>query len=187
MFGLRFALEEIRSGRAKTATDLSRALVERSGLPALRALLREHFAGRARTLKARSALNSLRAVGRRLEQVDGARGADLEAQIERVEAGAHELAELRLAHLALSGSARLSETEVAEVLRLTAPGDGPQRLGLDVGAPLDAVRDAALRGVERWRVRGENPALDPVTAQACEVAARSYEGLYVAATAAPSG
>jgi hypothetical protein len=183
MFGLRWALTELRAGRVVTSADLSRSLTEVSGIGALRRLLREHFAGRAAALKARSALSSLRALGRDVSAADPAAGATIEAAVERAELSWPELADLRLAHLVLSGAARLSAQQAEEALRVIGTGPATHRVGLTDGVSPDVLRAALVEGVERWRTAAASPLADPVTVEACELIARAYESLHAASAA----
>jgi hypothetical protein len=64
VFGVRFCVDEIRSNRSATATELAQALVAESGLDALRALITERFLPRAHILQARTALVGLRSIAR---------------------------------------------------------------------------------------------------------------------------
>ena len=184
LFGLRLSLSAMKEGRVSTAPQLSALLVGASGLPELRRVLREAFQPRAEVLKARSTLVALGAVARRLRADDPLGAMDLEAAIERVSAGAHQLAELRLAHLAMTRAARFSDDEVSEVQRLTTAASPHARAGLDPDAPRDVVEATALQGIERWRGRAEDPLADRITAEAASILVRSYEGIYAAARAA---
>ena len=179
MFGVRYSVDAIREGRVKTATDLANALIEVSGLGELRRVIDGHFLPRATTLKGRSALSSLRRLARLISSKDPAASQQIEATVEAIEASAHEFAELRLAHLVLSGAVTFSDEEVDEARRMTAGGDARTRLGLDSGAAATDVQAAALAGVERWRTRGASPMATPTLRDAAEVMARSYEGLYL--------
>lgn len=182
MFGLRFAVAEVRSGRAHTATDLARSLTNVSGIAAVRGLLEGHFAARARALKARSAVQALRAAADALVVAGDPQGERMLAAIERMEAGASDLARLRLVHLAISGAARLTEAERAEIANITGEAAPVTVLGLGQDAPPAAIQTAALSGIQKWRERGNRPLIDPATAEACELATRIYEGLYSAAS-----
>jgi GTPase SAR1 family protein len=184
MYGVRLTLTQLRAGRVSTASDLAALLVEASGLQELRRLLAEHFMPRAQQLKSRSAVAAVRRLSRRLASTnpDGAR--ELDAEAERIEAGAREFAELRLAHLALSRAVKLSTEETEEVARLTGPGDAARRLGLPAEADPAVVTSAALAGIERWRGRAEDPLADRLLVEAAEIVVRSYEGIYAAARAA---
>ena len=168
MFGVRFCVQRLVEGQARTAADLARALVEVSGLQGLRAVLDAHFGARARILKARSVLSSLRALARRVSAVDAAAGQQLDTAIERVEAGAHEFAQMRALHLVLAGAARLQDDEANEVIDLVA-------------SPPTADAPVLLAAIERWRTRAASPLVDPTTAEVCDVVARSYEAAYAAA------
>jgi hypothetical protein len=178
LFGVRLSLGEIREGRAETATQLAHTLVAASGVDRLTDVLDGHLARRSTALKARSALIGLRALARDLADADPRGSEKLAAEVERVEAGAHELAELRLLHLLLSGEVALPEDEQQEVARLTADGDPAERLGLPAEAGIEAERAVALHRLEAWRQRAAHPLTDRSTAEACEAIAHSYERLY---------
>jgi Dynamin family len=178
LFGVRFAMAEISAGRATGAADLAPRLVERSGLQGLRRLIAEHFLPRARLLKARSALVALRALAADLRAADAQAADHLGREAERIEAGAIEFAQLRVAHLVLSGSVELSEDQRAEVERVVLAPTREQALGIAAGSPPDASRQAALAGIERWRARAANPIAAPVFVETCETIARTYEGIF---------
>ncbi len=186
MYGLRRAVEEVRSGRVTTSSELARRLVDCSGLAPLQSLIRGHFMTRATALKVRSVLTGLRQVAGRLADTDPAGARTLQTAIEQAESSAHELAELRLLHLVLAGVATLDEDEVDEVRRVTT-GTARARLGLPPDASADDCQQQALAAIDRWRQRASSPLMDPATREACGVLARSYEGLYVdvAGTARP--
>lgn len=93
-------------------------------------------------------------------------------------AASHELAELRLTHLAMTGSARFNDAERREVQRLTGAPTPAERAGLPPETEGAQVAAAALGAIERWRARAEDPLVDPVTAEAAAIAVRSYEGVF---------
>jgi hypothetical protein len=186
MFGLRSCVRWIRAGEASTATDLARLLVESSGLDELRSLLREHFLPRSQALRVRSVLVALRARARRVSSSDPSLAAAIESALEPIEVGAHELAELRLAHLLHTGMVRFGDEERDEVGRLLRGGAVTTRLGLGHDAGEDAVRSTALAGIERWRHLTGTATLDPSRHEACDTLIRTYEGIYAAAFAATS-
>jgi hypothetical protein len=187
VFGVRFAIEELRTGRASTASDVSRALVEVSGLRGLQRLFDEHFLPRSRALKARSALLALRHVAQSLAREAPDVTHRLDAELEAIESSTHEFAELRLVHMVMSGTVQLSADEENEMRRVVGPGGLTEKLALDEDAGVDAVRAAALDGVERWRTKAANPLVDRGVTDACEIMARSYEGIYVAVVDEPGG
>ncbi|HEX9260032.1 MAG TPA: dynamin family protein [Acidimicrobiales bacterium] len=186
LFGVRLCIARIRAGEVSTAVELARVLVEVSGLTELSGLLRDHFLPRARTLQVRSVLSGLRAMAARVGASDPALAATVVAGVEELEAGAHELAELRLVHLLLTGMVSFGDDDAAEVRRVTGTSGTAARLGLPDDASPAEQQAAALAGIEKWRVRGERPTLDPAGREACAVVVRSYEGLYAAAFAPPS-
>jgi hypothetical protein len=180
LFGVRFAVEQVRAGRAGTTGQLAAALLDVSGLRDLERAVDERLRPRAATLQARSALVALSGVADDLEASDPDAARRLRRGLDEVAAAAHELAELRLAHLVATGMTGLDDDEAATALRLTGGADATDRLGLDPDAGPDERRAAALAAIERWRTRGGHPGNDPVTTEVCDIAARSAEGLYVA-------
>lgn len=179
LFGVRFSVQAIRGGQARSAPELARLLVDVSGLNALRAVLDGHFAARAQMLKARSALSSLRSSVRELTAADPPGAQRLMLEIERFEASTHAFAELRLVHMVLSGMLRMSPEAKAEISRLTAGGPAASRVGCAPGASEDEIRTAALTGIERWRQMASSPLIDRDSADAYNIAVRSYEGIYM--------
>ena len=178
LFGVRFCLHELRNGAAVTATQLAERLVRASGIERLIEVLDGHLETRSVVLKARSALIGLRTLAGELAADDPTGSERLHSAVEQVEAGAHELAELRLLHLLLTGAVALGEEEQLEVARLTGGGDPAERLGLPADVGIEAERTATLQRIEAWRTRAAHPLTDRTTADACEVIAQSYERLY---------
>jgi hypothetical protein len=156
-------------------------LVQHSGLAGLRALIAEHFLPRARTLQARSALVSLRGLARELGGRDPATADRIERAAEQIEASAIEFARLRAAHLVSTGAARFADADRLELERLLLGGTPSASLGLDAGAPPDAVRQSAQAVVQRWRTKATNPLADRIVVEVCETAARAAESLYATA------
>lgn len=181
MYGVRFALDQIRGG-ASSAAQLAPLLVQRSGLPDLRGIIERHFLPRARVLQARTALVALRALAHDLRADDPAGAGQIEREAERIEAGAVEFAQLRVAHLVLSGAVRVAEDERAEIERVLLAPDGPSALGLPGDAPADDRRSLAIAGIERWRTKASDPLADPALVETCETVARTYEGIYAGAS-----
>jgi hypothetical protein len=181
LYGIRLAVSLIGDGEVKTATELSAALLERSGIRGLQRVLTEAFADRAASLKARSALVALRAIAATLGRDGMAGSAAIAEAIDRLEASSGALALLRLQHLVLAGHLELAPDEQAEVERLTGAGGGAARLGLEEDASAETIRAAALAGVERWRGRAGNPLSDRRTIEAAEIVSRAYEEIYATA------
>lgn len=181
LYGLRLAARVVAKGDVKSATDLSDALLERSGIRALQRVLAEAYGDRAALLKARSALVALRAIGAALGR-DGVTGSvEIAEAIDRLEASSGALALLRLQHLVLAGHLELDAFERDEIGRLVGAGTDGERVGLATDASAGAVRAAALAGVERWRSRAGNPLSDRRTIEAAEIVSRAYEEIHAAA------
>src|SRR5687767_3176237 len=120
MFGVRLATTLIRQGMTDPTT-ISNELVKRSGLDELRSVLSTQFSERRDLLKARSALLAVDLVLTREEP--RAATAHLAGEVERVLAGAHEFAELRLLSALRAGAIKLPKEVLQEAERLLG-GDG---------------------------------------------------------------
>lgn len=183
MFGVRVAVEEVRSGRATTAAALGRTLVQVSGLTGLQEVISRHFAPRARVLQARTALAGLRAIARAVKPLNAALAAEVERRVEEIEATTVQFAQVRAAHLVSSGVVNFAVDEAAELDRLLNGNDAAQMLGLSPGAAPNEVLAAAVAGISRWRTLASDPMADPAFSEVCEVAARTLEQIYADAAA----
>jgi Dynamin family len=186
IFGLRLAMMYVRQGR-DSSPALAAELVRASGLPELQAVLSVQFAQRRDLLKARSGLLALERVLAGRSVADPAEVKVLAAEVERIGSGAHEFVELRVLSALRCGEVELpsSEAETAERL-LGGQGVSPgQRLALGSRVSDEAVRSAALRELDRWRRRAEDPFADRAAVRAYRAVARTCEGL-VAALSSPA-
>lgn len=184
LYGLRLLVHEIQSGRCASGGDMARLLVTDSGLAGLRALIAERFLPRARVLQARAALGALRSLARALTADDPEAGRRLDSEVERVESSVLDFAQLRLAHLVLSGTVIFSAEERSEMERILQVDLPPSvRLALDEGAGVAEIKGAALVAVGRWRTRAADPMNDTAQAEACETMAHSFEAIYAQAAA----
>jgi energy-coupling factor transporter ATP-binding protein EcfA2 len=181
MFGLRLAVQLVADGRVSTSTELSSALLERSGIRELQRMLTERYGRRAQALKARSALAALRVIGEELDRRGVAGASDIVVSVDRLEASSQDLALLRLLHLVLTGAVELTAAERAEVDRLCGAAPAGERVGIGAEATASQVRAAALDAIERWRSRAASPLSDRRTIEAAEIVSRAYEGIYAAA------
>ncbi|TCO44216.1 hypothetical protein [Actinocrispum wychmicini] len=163
MFGLRLAVTLLRQG-FDTPEKLAGELSRRSGIDDLREQIRIQFQSRTRLLKARSALNALEHLG------------PLRAEVERLRAGAHEFAEIRVLDSLREGRIAMPAELAAQAQRLLG-GHGAavtSRLGLgDAADP----RQAALAALVRWRRLAENPLSNRQCVAAARVVVRTCEGL----------
>jgi len=178
MFGLRLSMMLLGQGAADPGR-LSAELVRRSGLDELREVLATQFTQRRDVLKARSALNALDLVLRREPRPAAA---PLVAEVERIFAGAHEFAELRLLSDLRSRVVKLPRELVEEAERLLG-GDGgvpAARLGLVGEAAPAELHAAALDALGRWRRRAESPLASRPVIDAAQVIVRSCEGILAA-------
>lgn len=175
LFGLRVSLMLLGQGISDPGT-LSAELVRRSGLDELRGVLASQFTERRDLLKARSALLAIDLVLRREPRP---RAAPIAAEVERILAGAHEFAELRLLSDLRGRVVKLPREQLDEAERLLG-GDGgapATRLGLPADAAPQELRAAALDALGRWRRRAESPLASRATTDAARVIVRSCEGV----------
>jgi hypothetical protein len=156
--------------RPPTAGELSRRLIEMSGVTDLRTLIRARFVRQANVLKARSALGALREVARLLAERDAAAGAALDGRLDRFMAAANELESLRALTLLTAGLTKLQDVAEREALA-----------ALDRGAGTDVSRAELVELVDRWRSLAQDPVHDPATAEVCNAVAHVYEQAYVSA------
>jgi hypothetical protein len=175
LFGVRLSTTLIRQG----ITDPNRIaaeLVKRSGLDELRAVLSTQFTERRDLLKARSALLAVDLV---LTREPRQAAAPLTAEVERILAGAHEFAELRLLSTLRSGAVRLPTEALEEAERLLGGegGSAAARLGLDPAAGPSELRSAALDAVTRWQRRAASPMSSRAVSDVARVVVRSGEGV----------
>lgn len=188
MFGIRVALPLIRQGRTGTASALAERLSSKSGIQDLRQELLERFAGRRDVLLARSVLI---AVERLAADAPDQVAVELRAEAERIRAGAHALAEIRLLNDHRRGAVTFVGVDGADVERLLG-SDGVSitaRLGLPPGSDPATVRAGLLTEIERWRRIGDHPLATRDAADAAAVLVRSCEGALVelGATPEPAG
>ncbi len=178
IFGIRLTVEAIRTDQADSATELAELLIRVSGLQELRSLLASHFRARAQALKGRSALASLRVCAREIAIQNPAGARRMVSEIEKVESSIHAFAELRLVHLMLTGTLRLSTRERTELELLTGEGTAAERCGLPADASVSQIRDHVLNRIAHWRQRIASPLSTRDAVEAFEIVARSYEGIY---------
>jgi hypothetical protein len=178
LYGVRTAIDLVRRGEATSARLLSERLVARSGLEELRELLAGCFAARGDVLKARRALLGIEQL---LHAGDLPSSAPLLAEVERVRAGAHELAETRLVGALRSGAVevRADEAEAVERLLGSYGSSAADRVGLPRDASGEEVRAAVSTALSQWRRRAESPLAGPAEVEAARVLVRTCEGLLV--------
>jgi hypothetical protein len=153
--------------------------VRRSGLDELLSSLARRFTERRDLLKARSALLAMDFV---LRREPSPRGRGLLAEVERILAGGHEFAEIRLLAAIRSSAVTFPDAYRAEAERLLgANGTIPaQRLGLVDDTDPGTLRAVALETLERWRRLSENPVFPRAFADAARTVVRSCEGILYA-------
>jgi hypothetical protein len=178
LFGVRLSLALVRGGGIHSAGQLADALVEHSGVSALRDVLDIQFAARADLLKARTALLVLASV---LRADPGSGATALSADLERITASTHEFAEARTLNALRAGNVLFSDDVAAEAERLLG-GNGASpdaRLGT-VDCDPGTLREAAIEALTRWQRRAEHPMATRAAVEAAVVVVRSCEGMLAA-------
>ncbi|UKA49052.1 dynamin family protein [Arthrobacter sp. FW305-123] len=178
LFGIRLGVALIRGG-ISNPTELAHELARRSGLGQLLSNISSLFQTRADALKARAAVVGLEAL---LRGSPREHALLLEADVEKLQASAHEFRELKLLATLRTGGLRLSPELTAEAEQLVG-GRGsttPLRLGLDAEATAERITEAARLCLNRWRLIAENPLTEPAALDACRVVLRSCEGILAA-------
>ena len=186
IFGIRLACGLLRQRRAESSSELSTALVERSGLDSLRTVLRSHFTVRSDVLRARSALLTLETV--LAEANTGTDLTSLERELERVTASVHEFAEVRLLNALRAGQVALPAADLERAERLLGIGGtfAHERLGADADTQPAELAALALTQHSYWQTLSENPLLSRDATEAARVLTRTCEGLIAGAQAARS-
>lgn len=154
-WGLFTAVEAVRS--RPSIPELRRVLDERSGVAGLRALICNHFGGRAGAVRVRDALGDLTALNLRTMRLSAG---DDQVTLERV---GREMEAFKLAHdvmfLQIEVLGRFYRRELSldpgqtdDLLRLTGERGGglAARLGLPAGASPGELQQAAVAAAHRW-------------------------------------
>jgi len=182
LFGVRVAIDMIRSGDVSTSQQLADRLVDLSGLTELRRVLTTLFVDRADVLKARSGLLGIE---RLCSERAGTAGSDaVLAELERVMASAHPFNEMVTLAAVRSGWVKGPQAKLVELEQLLGAvgSSAPQRLGLPASAAADEIRTAAFEQLARWQRLAENPLTTHDFATAIRVAIRSLEGIVAGAS-----
>lgn len=178
IFGVRTSIASMQRGEVNNSGQLSSSLLKSSGLNDLKEVLIHQFSTRRDLLKARSAILAIEAVMR-----SPMAGTDrIAAELERIEAGAHEFEELRLLNAARGGTVPFSEDDLPIVERLLGSNGGAatSRLGIQNNASTEELREVASEQLSYWRRKAENPLSSQEMKVACRVLVRSLEAILVA-------
>jgi hypothetical protein len=103
----------------------------------------------------------------------------LAAEVERLQAGAHELRELQLLkrHRNGTGPFRPADKDDVETLLGAYGTSAAERAGLPADASRDEVRAALLAALDKWQRRAESPLSSRALSDASRVLIRTCEGL----------
>jgi hypothetical protein len=183
-FGVAAACGLIRQGM-RGHEQLAHALLERSGLPALRTLLLAHFGNRAVLIKLDTVLRKIGAVcfwaGRQLQGTEQEAARAIGGQFEALRAQEHGFRELRVLRAYYEGNLPLIASEARQLLEVTGEygGSCAARLGMAGNGPiertLEEMHQVAGERMRAWRARAADPLAGREVIDAAEVLDRSYE------------
>jgi hypothetical protein len=162
LFGVRLGVTLVRQG-FWSVEGLSAEFVRRSGINDLVEQVRRRFLDRTHLLQARSALALVERV---------ARSTPVLAEVERLRAGAHEFAEVRLLDALTTGQVRMP-TDLAEEVERLLGGHGVT-LGDRLGG---RDRRWIVTTLGEWLRRAEDPLASRQFVRAARVVVRTCEGL----------
>ena len=168
VFGIRLALAVIQMG-VTDATTLANELVRHSGLDELKRVIDVHCRRRHPQLKAHAVLLGLQQL---FADHPVPEAVQLAETVDELLADPHPFQEMKLLGRVSSSRITLRSDDRAEMERLLG-GSGTtaaERLGVE-----DDLRQHALAALWKWRDYAANPLLDPDTAEACRVTARTCE------------
>ncbi len=182
LFGVRLAVDLVRRQQCDDSAELADALLRTSGIDDLRRLLAASFTQRRDVLKARSALAMIRRTMRRWPSLGGA-AQGLQIDLERITAGAHELAELRVLAAVRAGDLLLQPHMEIDLIQILSDRDPLEALGIDDPAGL---MEAIVSKVATWRAMAEHPIATPELVAASDVVVRTLERMAVDVLGVPT-
>lgn len=176
LFGVRVAIALLRARPTTSEPHLAAMLTSESGIDELRRAIGVQLVSRAAVLRARSAMRDAKAI---LVAQPPAGGVWLMAHLERIEAAAHELNELRVLHAIHAGLVDLAPEGAAEAERLlgSAGADPRSRLGLDPTADAETTRRTAGLTLRKWQRLAVDPVAAPLAVHASATVVRTCEGI----------
>lgn len=174
IFGVRWAIAELRAGTVQDHASLCRRLAEVSGITTLKDVLRTQLIDRRDVLKADGAL---RLLTRAVASQPTSAGAHLRAEAERLRLGMHDFAELRLLNDLRLGLVEVGDDDrVRMEALLGARGSAVwTRLGLSAAdvAPLLDLEQEVLKEHAHWQSLAVDPTTAPTLSRAAAVVQRT--------------
>ncbi|MEV7626452.1 dynamin family protein [Actinoplanes sp. NPDC089786] len=172
LYGIGFAIAQLRADPALPASELLRRLLEVSGFPQLRHTLQDAFRWRSDAIKAGWALARLERLAG-LTRSPGDREAVRDA-VERVlrEPDYHRLRVISAAQRVATGEVALPAEWERELTRL-ATSDDPRWILQLPEASEDTLADAAVQAANRWRVFAVAGA-GPAQSRVAQIAHRGF-------------
>jgi len=178
LYGIQRAVRTLREGTTG-AIALRRHLSNVSGIAEVKRTLTTYIRENDHVLKVRSALDvlgrlSFAPAGIPIPGTVVKLRADIEAL--RLDPIMQPIAEFEVWHDCCTGRIAMPEAYTEDMRRLFAPGSVANRLGLNT-TEADAVREAARKGMARWRTFMVTEAT-PIQASAARVVIRSFQLLW---------
>jgi len=180
LYGVRRAIDAIRTGRVTSAQSLSAELSRASGLDELHAVIFGQFAGRASVIKASQVLDILESA------LDGGQiepDPDLLEQLERVRVNGHAVIELRaLNEVLCSPRLAMGPTRRSDIGRaLGSEGVDPRaRVGLLPTASESELAERLREETRRWQALATSTVSLPDEQRLARIAVRSLTALLAA-------
>ena len=180
LYGVSVAFEAFDGG-ARGAGALLDVWDQRSGFAAVKAIVDDVFARRADLLKAHAGMASLRRIS--FLESDAANAGALAAmrspleQLE-LEPDMHDLRILEVLHASYRGDLVLPDELLGDLERLALKAGIAERLGLEPGAPLEQLQQAAAMGAGRWAAFTQDSRRKPAHRRMARDVKAAYELLY---------
>ncbi|WP_025274657.1 dynamin family protein [Haloglycomyces albus] len=171
LYGISFAIAQLRSQPRMSTGELVRLLQAASGLPRLHSTLHQVFASRADVIKAGWGLSRLRSHAAQAQESDRDLLHNLVEDIV-ADPAYHRLKVLQAAGQVTSGQVRLEPDMEAEAARLALSQDPATVLGMPSAGTQD-LAEAAIKAAGRWRAFA-NGAASPPQARVAQEMVRGF-------------
>jgi hypothetical protein len=104
--------------------------------------------------------------------------ADIDRDLERIEASTTQFARIRALHLLGSGLVSFAAAADADEVRTILVAEVPQAAFGSAAGSSESLQTAALAAITKWRTRAADPLADPTTVELCDTVVRCCESFY---------